>query len=105
MCGFEYCISSKIIHSSLISCRDRYLKTLKDQIQNSQKRRSGGKSNIIYEAYKNTVMPHGRHIYSKASDMEKSKMCVYPQPDHALPHSKCVMQCCGKCTSVNLPYQ
>ena len=23
----------------------------------------------IYETYKNTVMPHGRHIYAKASDM------------------------------------
>ena len=29
MCGCEYCISAKIIHSSLISWRDRYLKNLK----------------------------------------------------------------------------
>ena len=25
----------------------------------------------IYERYKITVMPHGRHIYEKAYDMEK----------------------------------
>ena len=30
MCGCEFCISSKIIHSSLISWRDRYYKKLKD---------------------------------------------------------------------------
>ena len=44
----------------------------------------------INEEYKNTVMPHGRHIYAKASYMEKAKMCEYPQSDHALPHCKCV---------------
>ena len=47
--------------------------------QNSQNRRSGGKANHIYETYKNTVMTHGRHIYAKAYDMEKSTMCAYPQ--------------------------
>ena len=30
MCGFEFCISAKSIHSSLLSWRDRYLKKLKD---------------------------------------------------------------------------
>ena len=39
----------------------------------------------IYETYKNTVMPHERHIYAKASDMEKETMYAYPQSDHALP--------------------
>ena len=29
----------------------------------------------IYETYKNTVIPHGRHIYSKAS-IWKRKQCV-----------------------------
>ena len=32
-------------------------------------------------------------------------MCAYPQSDHALPHWKCVIQCCAKCPSVNLPDQ
>ena len=50
-------------------------------------------------------MPHGRHIYAKAYDMAKATMCSYPQSKHALPHWKCVLRCCAKCTSVNLPDQ
>ena len=50
-------------------------------------------------------MPHGRHIYSKASDMEKAKMCTYPQSDHALSHWKCVLRCCAECPYINLPDQ
>ena len=65
MCDCEYCISAKSIHSSLLSWCDMYLKKLKDQIQNSQSRRSGEKAHHIYTTYKNTVMPHGRHIYAK----------------------------------------
>ena len=42
MCGCEYFISAKSMHSSLLSWHDRYFKKLKDQIQNSQSRRSGG---------------------------------------------------------------
>ena len=53
------------------------LKKLKDQNQNAQKRRSGEKENCIYETYKNTVMPHERHIYAKASDIKKATMCAY----------------------------
>ena len=34
----------------------------------------GEKQIHIYETYKNTVMPHGRHIYAKAYDMEKATM-------------------------------
>ena len=41
ICGCECCISDKSIHSSLLSWLDRYLKKLKDQIQNAQGRRSG----------------------------------------------------------------
>ena len=105
MCGYECCISAKIIHDSLLSWHDRGLKKLRDQIQNSQNRRSGEKANHIYESYKNTVMPHGRHIYAKASDMEKVKMCVYQQSYHSLPHWKGVMRCWVKFSSVNLPEQ
>ena len=57
MCGCECCISAKSIHSSLLSWRDRYLKRLKDQIQNAQRRRSSEKAHHIYTTYKNTVMP------------------------------------------------
>ena len=62
MCGCECCISAKIIHSSLLSWCDRYLKKLKYQIQNAQSRRSGEKAHHIYTTYINTVMPHGSHI-------------------------------------------
>ena len=62
MCGCECCISSKSIHSSLLPWSYCYLKKLKDISQNAQNRRSGEKSNRIYETYKNTVVPHGRHI-------------------------------------------
>ena len=43
MCGYECFISAKTLHSSLLSCRDQYLKEAKDQIQNDQSRRSGEK--------------------------------------------------------------
>ena len=81
------------------------LKKLKYQSKNAQNRRSDEKSNCICEIYKNTVMPHGRYIYAKASDMEKATMCAYPHSDHALPNWKYVLRCCAKCTSVNIPDQ
>ena len=77
MCGCVFCISVKSIHYSLLSWRDRYLEKLKYQIQNDQNRRSGEKSHHIYETYKNTVMPHVRHIYAKASDMAQATMYTY----------------------------
>ena len=48
-------------------------------------------------------MRHRRHTYAKASDMAKEKICAYTHSDHALPHWKCVMQCCAKCPSINIP--
>ena len=105
MCGFECCIYDKSIHLSLLSWCDRYLKKLKDKSQNAQSRRSGEKSHHIYETYKNTVMPHGRHVYVKASDMANDTMHTYPQYDHALPHCKCVLRCCSDCPYINLPDQ
>ena len=77
VCGCECFSSTKSIHSSLLSWSDRYLKKIKDKIQNAQSRRSSEKSHHIYETYKNTVIPHGCHIYAKASDMEKATMCTY----------------------------
>ena len=92
MCGYECCISAKSIHSSLLSWNDRYLKKLNDKSLNSQSRRSGEKAHHIYTTYKNTVIPHGRHIYAKASDMANATMCTYTQSEHALPHWKCVLR-------------
>ena len=50
-------------------------------------------------------MPHGRHIYSKASDMENATMCTYPKSDHAIPHWKLLLRCCADCQCINLPDQ
>ena len=50
-------------------------------------------------------MPHGNHIYSKASDMANATMCTYPQSEHALPNWKCVLRCCDDCTCTNIPDQ
>ena len=50
-------------------------------------------------------MPHGSHIYAKAYDMAKATICAYPHSDNGLPYWKCVLRCCDKCPSVNLPDQ
>ena len=105
MYGCECCIYDKIINSSLLSWRDRYLKKIKYQSQNAQNRRSVEKSYHIYETHKNKVMPHGRHIYSKAADMEQSTLCIYLQSDNALTHWKCLLWCCYECPCINLPDQ
>ena len=42
------------------------------------------------------------HIYAKESDMEKAKMCAYPQYDHTLPHFKCLLRCCANCPCINI---
>ena len=48
----------------------------------------GKKKICIYETYKNTVMPHGRHIYAKSYDMVRETTCANSQSDHALSHWK-----------------
>ena len=50
-------------------------------------------------------MLHGRHIYTKASDMANGNICTYPQYDHALPHWKCVLGFCDEFPYINLPDQ
>ena len=50
-------------------------------------------------------MPHERHIYAKSYDTAKVTMCAYSQSDHALPHRKCVLQCCAKFPSINITDQ
>ena len=51
------------------------------------------------------MIPHGRHIYAKASDMAKATMCIYTMSDHVLPHCKCVLHCCADFPCINLPDQ
>ena len=50
-------------------------------------------------------MPHGRHIYAKASDIANATMNTYPNSDNALPHWKCVLWCFSNCPCINLPDQ
>ena len=76
-------MSTKIIHSSLLLWRDCYLRKLNNLIQNAQNRRSGEKDNGLFETYKNSVMPHGSHIYATASDMSMDTMFAYPPSQHA----------------------
>ena len=59
----------------------------------------------MYETYTNIVMPHGRHIYTKASDMSKATMFAYPQSDHALPHWKCLLRCFAEYPCINITDQ
>ena len=65
----------------------------------------GEKVHQIYKPYKNTWMPHCRHIYAKTSDMAKATVCTYTQSDHALPHCKCVLRCCADFPCINLTEQ
>ena len=50
-------------------------------------------------------MPHGCHIYAKASDMKNATMCTYPHSDNELQHWKCVLRCCANYHCINLPDQ
>ena len=105
MCGCECCISAKTIHSSLLSWRYRYLKKLKYLSQNSQNRRYDEMDNHLFETYKNSVIPHGLHIYETSSDMAMAIVCAYPPSQHAFPHWKCVLHCCSHFPYIDLPDQ
>ena len=102
MCGCECCIYAKITNSSLLSRRKRFEK-LKDQSCNAQNRRSGETENHLFETYKNTVMPHGKHIFQIAFEMSMATMCAYPSSKYALPHWKCMLRCCAQYTRIDLP--
>ena len=78
---------------------------MKDKNQQSQIRRSGEKAHHMYETYKDTVMPHGRHIYAKASDIANATMCTYPHSEHSMPHCKCVLRLFDDCPCINIPEQ
>ena len=96
MCDYECCIPAKSIHSSSPPWREWYKE--KSNIKAKIPKTEGLVKNkmFVYETYKNTVMSHGRHIYEKASYMKNSTIHSYPQSDYALPHWKCVLQCCTK---------
>ena len=105
MCDCECYIYARSMHSSLLSWRDCYFKN-SSIIAKMLKAEGLRKKKIrIYETYKNTVTPHGRHIYAKSYDMAKATVCANSQSDHALPHWKCVLRCCAKFPCINIPDQ
>ena len=66
-------------------------------------RRSGEIANRIFETYKNSIMPQGKHMLKTASDMDMTTMCAYPPSRNALPHLKCVLHCCEKFPRIDIP--
>ena len=47
-------------------------------------------------------MPHGRHIYAKASNMANITMCAYTYSNNILPYWKCVLRWCAECPQFNI---
>ena len=81
----------------------RVFDKLKDQSCNAQNRRSGDMPTHLFDTCKNSVIPHGNHMFQKSSDMAMATMCAYPSSKYALPHYKCVMRCCAQCPWIYLP--
>ena len=74
MCGCDFCITAKNLHSSLMTWCDRHMKHLK-KIHNAQNSKSDELSSRFYETHKEVVKPHGCHIHCIASDMAMETMC------------------------------
>ena len=101
--GRGCCISSKNMHSSLLSWRDRFLEKLKDKRCSAQDRRSGEMANHLFETYKNTFMPHGNHMFQTAYDTIMENLFTYPSSTYSLALWKCVLCCCAKYTGIDIP--
>ena len=52
-------------------------------------------ANPLFETYKNSVMPHGKHVFQKSYDTAITTMCAYPAYNYVSPHQKCVLRCCA----------
>ena len=61
MCGCEYCVSSKSIHSSLLTWCDCHLKNLKDRSRNAQNTSSGYLKDILDQANKSVDVNKSDH--------------------------------------------
>ena len=62
-------------------------------------------ANNLFETYKNSMMPHGSHLYSTSACMYMETMCECPPSQHSLKHRTCVLHCCPNCPQINLPDQ
>ena len=105
MCGCECCIYAKNMPSSLLTRRDCHLKQLKNRRKNTQNRRSGEIASRVFEIYKNYEIPHGCHTQNTTVDLATEKICSCTSIHHALPHWKCVLQCCDKYPSIVISIQ
>ena len=58
-------------------------------------------ANSLFEIHINNVMPHKNNVFKTASYMDMAKMCANPSSKYALPHCKCVLYCCVKCSRID----
>ena len=56
----------------------RVFEKLKDKSYNAQNIKSCEMTNILFETYKNTVMPHGKYMFQTSYVMAMATMCAYP---------------------------
>ena len=49
---------------------------------------------VMFETYKNTVIPHGYHIHKISADTDMDKMCDFPPDQHMSSHCKDVLSFC-----------
>ena len=80
-------------------------KKLKDQSHKYHNRKSGEMASRIFETYKNSVMPYGRHIHKILAKMAISTMCKFPSDLYALTHWKFVLSSFKTCPSIVTPLQ
>ena len=61
--------------------------------------------NGLFETEKNSLMPHGCHIYKTASHTAMVKMCAYPPYQYTFTQWKPVLRCFGHCPCSYIPGQ
>ena len=103
MCGCKCCIYTKIVHSSLLSWRKRFLEKTKDKSLNAKNRRYVEMPNRYFEIYKKTVMSHGKHMFHTSSDITMAIICACPSLKYASPHWKCFFSWCVQYLWIDLP--
>ena len=59
--------------------------------------------NCLFDTYKNSIMPHGTHMFQTASYMVMEKMCAYPSSNYSLPYLTFVLHFFVECPRIDLP--
>ena len=78
-------------------------KKIKDQIYNTKNRSSIEMSNSIFDHYKNSAMPHGRHSYKTEYGMSVATTCAYPTSQYTWTHWNCLFSCYENCPYIDIP--